>query len=162
MSTMKCEHCGSTSAVEHSFHYGRTVTADDTSAGVPKTWTSRYSVAGTDAVALCAQCLARARTRRAGSLLLRECVRVPLFGFLYALWLIGVGVAAWQGSWGTSGLILVGGLAFTGLVYLGIYLVLQSEDFAQHAAMLEHEQRLREAGWDTFWSDKDLARLAPH
>jgi hypothetical protein len=170
MSTMNCEHCGSTPAAPHSFHYGRTsgtsdvhaAAADPRFSGSPTTWRSPYHVEGTDTVALCAQCLARARARHSGKLLLREWVRVPLFGFLYALWAIGVGVAAWQGSWGTSGLVLAGGLAVTGLVYLVIYLVLRGEDFAQHAAMLEHEQRLRDDGWDTFWSDKDLARLTPH
>ena len=149
MSTMNCEHCGSTSADTHSFHYGKRGTSE-----------MHPEVAGTDTVALCAQCLARARARRAGMLLMREWIRVPLFGFLYAMWLIGAGVTAWQGNWGTTALVLAGGLAVTGLIYAAIYLVLQ--DFAQHAVMVEHEQRLRDAGWDGFWSDKELMRLTPH
>ena len=157
MSTMNCEHCGSAQAAQHSFHYGRSGSTDTRT-----TWRNRPDVVGTDTVALCAQCLARARARRAGTLLMREWIRIPMFGFAYAMWVLVVGLVAWEGSWGTSGLVLAGGLAVTGLVYLVIYLVLRGEDFAQHAAMLEHEQRLRDDGWDAFWSDKELARLTPH
>jgi uncharacterized membrane protein (DUF485 family) len=158
--TTSCDHCGSSPAVPHSFRYGRQTVDLDPERSV---WASHYEVAGVDTVALCAHCLARARTRRTFRLLLHEWFGVPVVTVAYVLWAVALAVLVWQGDGSTTAWLLAGGLVVTTLVYTAIYLVLQSEDFAQHAAMLEHEQYLRDQGWDTFWTDKEFGTLAaPH
>jgi uncharacterized membrane protein len=169
MTTMTCEHCGATPAVPHTFHYGKSTGSTDfqstpfstpTSSGVRTTWTTHYQIAGLDTVALCDRCLTRARLRRTGRLLLREWIGVPLIAFFYVVAVICVVGYGWQGDWAQSMQWLGGTAGITALVAAVIWIVLQSEDFAQRAAVQEHEKRLREQGWDAFWTDKEFSKLS--
>lgn len=184
MSTMICERCGTTPGTEHTFHYGRTTPvpehvdppADppDSSAEAPKgvvyhasaylTDTGAhetFQLGGMEAVALCEHYLNKARRHRAARLLL-EWGRLPLVVAGYAALVIGVVAWAWTGNW-TQSLVWLGvGVVVSAIAYVVAYLALEDEDFAQHAAVDVHAQRLREQGWDVFLTDNEFAHLAPH
>ena len=181
MSTMICERCGTTQGTQHTFHYGRTAPVNEhlvdppeaskeapqgvvyhasaylTDTGVHET----FQLGGVEAVALCAHCLNKARRHRAARLL-RSWVRMPLVAAGYAV--VVVGAIAWVavGDWTQAAIWLGVGLVVTAIAYVVAYMALEDEDFAQHTAVDVHAERLREQGWDAFWTDNEFAHLAPH
>jgi hypothetical protein len=173
MSNPTCEQCESTPGTTYAFHYGRRAARTGTGqAGTEPVFratvhgrspaTGEYEVGGLEAVILCDGCLTRARARRAGRLVLREWVRTPLIAFAYLVWAVVVGAWAWQGNWTQAAIWLGGGLVLSAAVYAVTYLILESEDFAQHTAVDLHEEKLREQGWDLFWTEKEFGHLTPH
>lgn len=185
MSTMICERCGTAPGAEYTFRYGRTAPVDvrfvdppadppASSAGAPEgvvyhasaylTDTGAhetFQLGGIEAVTLCAHCLRKARRRHAARLL-RRWVRMPLVEAAYAVLVIGAVAWAATGDWAQAATWLGVGLAVTAIAYTVAYMTIEDEDFAQHTAVDVHAQRLREQGWDAFWTENEFAHLAPH
>jgi hypothetical protein len=167
-----CEKCRTASGTPHTFHYGKkaglppvdqpTTYRSAVVGNMHAAWTEHYEVGGVDTVVVCDHCLAKARRRRAGRMLLRQWIDVPLITVLYILWAVAVVVWIAQGEWTQSVLWLGAGLGVTLVAYTVIYLILETEDFAQHAAMELHQEKLRSKGWDAFWTDREFMGLAPH
>jgi hypothetical protein len=184
MSTMICERCGTAPGAAHTFHYGRTAPVDDRFDDPPEATESTaehptgtvyhasayltetgaheaFQVGGIEAVALCEHCLRKARRHRAARLLL-EWVRMPLVVAGYGALVIGIVAWASAGNWVQAAIWLGVGLVVTAIAYAVAYMALEDEDFAQHTAVDVHAERLREQGWDQFWTDNEFAHLAPH
>ncbi len=170
MSTKTCERCGTAPGTQHTFHYGRAAAvADPPVAPVyhasayldPAGHGTGFHLGGVDAVTLCHRCLARARARRAARVI-RDWAVMPLVAAAYVVLLIGILAWAWAGEWAQAALWLGVGVVATAVAYGLTYLVLRDEDFAQHTAVDLHSEKLRDQGWDAFWTDNEFARLAPH
>ena len=169
MSTMICERCGTSPGTPHTFHYGRTAPVDEpegvvyhASAYLSDTGAHEtFQLGGVEAVTLCEHCLGKARRHHAARML-RTWVRMPLIAAAYAVLVIGVIAWAATGDWGQSAIWLGVGLVVTAIAYVVAYLTIEDEDFAQHTAVDVHAERLREQGWDAFWTDNEFAHLAPH
>ena len=188
MSSMTCERCGTAPGAEYTFHYGRTAPADDrfldrpdeppdqrestaespkgtvyhasaylTDTGVHET----FQLGGIEAVTLCQHCLRKARRHHAARLL-RGWVRMPLVAAAYAVLVIGAVAWAVTGDWAQTAIWLGVGLVVSAIAYVVAYMAIEDEDFAQHTAVDVHAQRLREQGWDAFWTENEFAHLAPH
>lgn len=173
MTNTTCEKCQTTEGTPHAFHYGRSTISDDPATtpiyhasaypGAPLApWTDRYQIGGVEAVVLCTRCLARARARRAARVVLHDWMREPLVLVGYLIWLAALAVWAWQGDWSQLALGAAAGLIVTAVVYVITYVILHDEDFAQHLAVDLHQEKLREDGWDAFWTDNELKLLTPH
>jgi hypothetical protein len=172
MGNETCEKCGTAPGTAHPFHYGR-------KAGLPaagplpeyraavygnmhSTWTEHYEVGGIDSVVLCRRCLSRARARTAVGRLVHTWANVPLVIVLYLLWAAGVGTWTWRQDW-TPALLWFGvGVVATAVAYGVFYVMLRDDDFAQRTAVELHERRLREQGWDVFWTAREFTSLTPH
>jgi hypothetical protein len=173
MSKATCEQCLRADGTPYEFHYGRARPVDDPDTapyyhasaypGAPLApWTDRYQLGGIETVMLCRRCLARARARRAARVVLREWSREPLVAVGYLAWVVALGVWAWQGDWSSLALGLAIGLAVTAVVYGVTYVILHDDEFARHLAVDLHQEKLRNDGWDTFWTDNELKFLTPH
>lgn len=192
MSTMTCERCGTAPGTQHTFRYGRTAPVDErfldrsadppddppedvecsaeapqgvvyhasaylTDTGAHET----FQLGGIEAVALCEHCLNKARRHHAARLL-RSWARMPLVAAGYAVLVIGAIAWAATGERGQTAIWLGVGVVVTAIAYVVAYMALEDEDFAQHMAVDVHAQRLREQGWDAFWTENEFAHLAPH
>jgi hypothetical protein len=154
MTSATCEQCRTTEGTPYEFHYGR-------SAPVPDR-TDRFQIGGVETVTLCPRCLTRARVRRAARVVARDWVREPLVLLGYFALAVALGVWAWQGDWSSFIVGTALALAVTALVFVVTYVVLHDEDFAQHLAVELHQEKLRNEGWDSFWTDNELKLLSPH
>lgn len=169
MTNATCEQCRTSEGTAHEFHYGRDTTADDQTIyhasaypGAPLSpWTDRYQIGGIEAVVLCDGCLRRARSRRAARVLW-DWVREPIAMLGYLAWVVALAVWAWQGEWSRFGAGIAVGLGVTFVAFATAYTVLRDEDFAQHLAVDLHQEKLRDEGWDTFWTSSEFLHLAPH
>jgi hypothetical protein len=170
MSTTTCEQCRSAPGTQHTFHYGRSAPVVDRpqamayhASAYPRSMSrgGPFELGGVEAVSLCDHCLARARARRAGSLL-RRWVGMPLIASGYAVLLVGVLAWAFTSNWAQAAIWLGVGLVATAVAYSVAYVMLENEDFAQHTAVDVHLEKLRAQGWDSFWTDKEFSSLTPH
>lgn len=187
MSTNICERCGTAPGAEYTFHYGRTAPVDDrfldppddppepaesaeephgtvyhasaylTDTGAHET----FQLGGVEAVVLCAHCLRKGRRHHAARML-RSWVRMPLVAAAYAVLVIGMIAWAATGDWVQAAVWLGVGVVVTAIAYAVSYMAIEDEDFAEHTAVDVHAQRLREQGWDAFWTENEFAHLAPH
>ena len=189
MSTMICERCGTAPGSEYTFRYGRSAPVDErlvkrlddppddppestadspqgtvyhasaylTDTGMHET----FQLGGLEAVTLCVHCLRKARRHHAARVL-RDWVRMPLVAAGYAVLVIGAIAWAAAGDWTQTAIWLGVGLVVTAIAYAVAYMAIEDEEFAQHTAVDVHAQRLREQGWDAFWTENEFAHLAPH
>lgn len=171
MNDSTCESCRTTAGMPHSFHYGKLAGMPTTDpppvyraavyGNMHSTWTTHYDVGGVDAVVLCKRCLTRARLRRAARVL-GGWIGEPLVLVLCVLWAAGVVAWAWPGNWAQAAIWFGAGVLAAAAAYAVVYLRLTSEDFAQRTAVELHQQRLRDEGWDAFWTDREFTGLTPH
>jgi hypothetical protein len=173
MSNATCEKCLTCEGTPYEFHYGRARPVDDPETapyyhasaypGAPLSpWTDRYQIGGVETVMLCSRCLARARAHRAARLVLREWIREPLVALGYGAWVVALAVWAWQGDWSRFSIGVAVGLVVTAVVYVVTYVILHDDEFAQHLAVDLHQERLRDDGWDRFWTANEFTHLVPH
>jgi len=166
MSGMICERCETNEGTEHTFHYGRTVAPEEVvyhaSAYLSDIGTHEaFQLSGSEGVVLCDDCLNKARRRRALRTL-RAWVRRPLIAAAWAVLLIGAVAWAVAGDWTQAAICLGLGLAVGAIAFGVTYMALEDEDFAEHTAVDVHAERLREQGYDTFWTNDDLGHFIPH
>lgn len=167
-----CEKCQQTPGTAHAFHYGKkaripvvdepTVYQSNLVGNMHATWSEHYEMGGVDTAILCADCLRRARARRAARALVRNWLAVPLVTLLYALGALGIVVWVVVGDWTQVALWSVAVVGSAAIAYSVIYLMFETEDFAQQAAFELHEEHLRDEGWDAFWTDREFLGLTPH
>jgi len=156
----RCERCGGSHATLYTFHFGRHTGHSETVVWPQLHVSESFAVGGVDSAAICSRCVRRARMRKAAALAWREFVGFPLFILAF------VGACAWvvadaaQGNW-TQAALVAAGIVGVGIIAFAIALAVRSTAEAGEMTAIElHRSALERAGWSTFWTTRQYAKLS--